>query len=121
MATRGTTLNPGYRSGSHWATCDSCGFQFRSEDLRETWDNRWVCNDDYEVRHSQDFLRVKKEKISVEQPIRLENTDISVAITCSVVTSSGVAGQAVAGCMIAGALNPISQTLIPSGTFNNEM
>jgi hypothetical protein len=69
VAKRGKSLNPGYVSGSHWADCWSCGFAFRAEDLQETWDGRWVCAEDFEVRHPQDFLRVRPEKISVEQPI----------------------------------------------------
>jgi hypothetical protein len=81
MAKRGKSQNPGYRSGSHWADCFSCGFAFRAEDLKETWDNRWVCDEDFEVRHPQDFLRVRPEKISVDLPILLDNTDNAVTET----------------------------------------
>ncbi len=147
MAKRGISLNPGYRSGSHWAVCDSCGFQFRAEDLRQTWDNHWVCSDDFEVRHPQDFLRVKAEKITVEQPIRpddlsnavLEFPSIDSRIGVAVVdyvmvdreytmlnldfdtnARSSIAGYAQAGDAIAGLAN-LTENLgerIPLGTFN---
>lgn len=69
MAQRGKSLSPGYIAGSHWANCYSCGFEFRAEELRKTWDNRWVCDDDWEPRQPQDFIRGIYEKVSVEQPI----------------------------------------------------
>ena len=81
MAKRGVSKNPGYRASSHWAVCDSCGFQFRAEDLRETWDGRWVCEDDWEPRHPQEFLRVKEEKIAADQPLREDNTDTTIDVT----------------------------------------
>lgn len=74
MAKRGVSSNPGYKPGSHWAVCDSCGFQFRAEELRETWDHRWVCDDDLEPRHPQELLKVREEKVGVDQPIRNDDT-----------------------------------------------
>ncbi len=86
MAKRGVSLNPGYRPGSHWAVCDFCGFQFRSEDLMKTWDNFWVCDDDFEVRHPQDFLRVRSEKIAADEPLRPDDTTDTVSVTFQDVT-----------------------------------
>jgi len=114
MAKRGVSLNPGYRSGSHWAICDSCGFQFRASELKETWDSRWVCSDDYEPRHPQDFLRIKKEKISVDQPIRPDY--ITNIINTNFDGSRAIAGIAIAGVAIAGKSTPYD--VIPQGTFN---
>ena len=74
MAYRGKSRNPGYKSGSHWSNCYSCGFAFRAEDLKLTWDNRWVCDEDWEQRHPQDFLRVLEEKVAAEQPILHDDT-----------------------------------------------
>lgn len=97
MAKRGVTKNPGYKSGSHWAVCDSCGCQFRAEDLKETWDHFWVCDEDFESRHPQDFLRVKEEKIAADQPLKPEDTSNTVSVT-------------------------FAETFtVPSGTFNNEI
>jgi len=98
MAIRGKSKNPGYKKGSHWATCDSCGFVFRAGELRKTWDNFYVCDEDYETRHPQDFLRVREEKISADQPLRPDITTNTVAVTF--------------------VSDPDNQT-IPSGTNNN--
>jgi hypothetical protein len=81
MAKRGVSRNPGYQAGSHWANCYSCGFQFRQEDLRKTWDNRWVCDEDWEPRHPQDFIRGIHEKISVEQPILPDSTATTIDVS----------------------------------------
>lgn len=110
MAKRGISRSPGYKAGSHWAICDSCGFQFRAEELKETWDHRWVCDDDFEVRHPQDFLRVKEEKISVDQPIRPEG---------STATSSGFSLVAIAGLAVAD--ENVAGDSVPGGTFNMEI
>ena len=86
MSKRGVSRNPGYKSGSHWANCDMCDSQFRAEDLKETWDHFWVCEDDYETRHAQDFLRVKEEHIYVDQPIRPSDTSNTISVTFDTVT-----------------------------------
>ena len=112
MAKRGVSLNPGYISGSHWANCDFCDHQFRAEDLQETWDHFWVCDEDYEKRHEQDFLRVRPEVITVQDPIRPSNTDnvIDSAQTIGGTTTTAatwanvqaVTGSAEVGLAIAG-------------------
>jgi len=121
MARRGIPRSPGYVSGSHWAVCDSCGFQFRAEVLMETWDGRWVCDDDFEVRHAQDFLRIRPEQIAVDEPLRAEQLgNIAPATTLGPVTTSApgfgdtsaVAGVAEAGSAIAG-----TDDGIPTATF----
>ena len=121
--TLGKPRNPGYKSGSHWANCWSCGFTFRQEQLKQTWDNRWVCDADFEHRHEQDFLRAKEEKISVGQPI-LHDPDNNVrtsaqtigAVTTTAATfgnTDAVVGYAEAGRAIVG-----TDDAIPDGTFN---
>lgn len=124
MAKRGVSLNPGYHPGSHWAFCDYCWHQFRAEDLQKTWDNLWACDEDFENRHPQDFLRVRAEVISVHEPIRIENTSLTVtsATTIGAVTTtaadfantSAVAGAAEAGLAICG-----TDDGIPTATFGN--
>lgn len=39
------------------ATCDVCGFKYKASDLQERWDGLMVCDEDWEERHPQDFLR----------------------------------------------------------------
>lgn len=46
-----------FEPGKWNVICDTCGFQFKSGELKKTWDGRWVCPDDWEPRHVMDFLR----------------------------------------------------------------
>jgi hypothetical protein len=52
--------------GNWNALCDSCGRKFKALDLKKRWDGLMVCKEDFELRHPSDFLRVQKEKITVE-------------------------------------------------------
>ena len=73
-----------------------------------------VCEEDYELRHPMDFLRVRKEKIAVEF-VRPQGTDTFIN-SCTIEGSSGIAGLAVAGCAVAGKLYappPISMDYMP--------
>lgn len=64
MATKGQrTRNPGYQPGNNWDTCQRCGFEYRASDMLYEWNGLRVCDDCWESRHPQDFLRVDPEKI----------------------------------------------------------
>lgn len=84
-----------------WACiCDSCGFRFPSDKLKRRWDGLMVCNADYELRHPQDFIKVREETLvpSYTRPYPAA-TYVEV---CTVITSQGIAGISVASRMIAG-------------------
>lgn len=49
------TLEP--RLGDWLAICDSCGRKFYASELRRRWDGYMVCDDDFEERQPQDFVR----------------------------------------------------------------
>ncbi len=54
--------------------CDECGFKYRRSQMKERWDHAWVCFNDWEIRHPQESVRGKSEKIAV--PVaRPEGTD----------------------------------------------
>ena len=42
--------------------CDTCGFKYKSSQLRKTWEGWWVCEKCFESRHPQDFVRGKVDK-----------------------------------------------------------
>jgi len=54
-----------YNAGDHNAVCDSCGRKFKASDLKKRWDGLYVCSDDWEPRHSLDFVRSYPDKITV--------------------------------------------------------
>lgn len=57
-----------YRPGDHLAICDSCGLRFYGSELRKNYRGFMVCKDDYETRHPQESIKVKKERIKVDNP-----------------------------------------------------
>lgn len=54
-----------YTSGQWNCICDVCGKKIKSGKSRHRWDGFVVCEDDWEERHSQDFVRARQDKISV--------------------------------------------------------
>lgn len=92
------TPNPDYKSGDNWVTCDVCGFDIYASDIKKRWDGLLVCEDDYELRHPQDFVRARKDKISADI-VNPSPEDITKDITLS---DGG------------------ASTDIPDGTFNED-
>ena len=54
-----------YTSGQWNLICDVCGRKIKSGKSRHRWDGFVVCEEDYETRHPQDFVRARQDKISV--------------------------------------------------------
>lgn len=50
-----------FRPGENKSCCPVCGKEYRATEFRKRWDGLWVCPRDYEVRHPQDFVRVKPD------------------------------------------------------------
>jgi len=63
-----------YIPGDFWRICDRCGRRFRQSETLKTWDGLWVCKNDWEPRHPQDFVTGREDKQSVPEP-RPETTD----------------------------------------------
>jgi hypothetical protein len=91
-----------WKPGRWKAICDVCGFEFKSDQLRDRWDGLKVCHKDWESRHPQDFIRARKETI-VPPWTRPEPADtFDNAPACYIYTVSAYAGLATAGCAQAG-------------------
>jgi len=54
-----------YKSGDWNVTCDVCSKKIKASKSYKRWDGFIVCADDFEMRHPQDFVRAKQDKISV--------------------------------------------------------
>ncbi len=120
MSKKGITINPGYRSGSHWAICDLDGRQYRAEELIETWSGLWVNEDDFEPRHPQDSLRVRQQRFFVTAAIRPADVTNVIDPTWAFYANneSAAVGRLVVGIGKVGRdYDPDLQ--LPSGTFNN--
>lgn len=79
----------GYIPGDFWRMCSTCGFQFRASQTFRTWDNRYVCAEDFETRHPQDFVRGRKDIQNVPNP-RPEPPDVFVGPTAPLLTENDV-------------------------------
>jgi hypothetical protein len=51
------SYSPRYDRGDWAAVCDSCGRKMKGSELRQRWDGLKVCQDDWEPRQPQDFVR----------------------------------------------------------------
>lgn len=54
-----------YSSGDWLIICDSCGKKIKASESKQRWDGFRVCKEDWEARHSMDFIRARADKISV--------------------------------------------------------
>jgi hypothetical protein len=53
------------RVGDYNAICDVCGRKFKFSRLRQKWDNTWACEQDWEPRQPQDYLKGIMDNMSV--------------------------------------------------------
>lgn len=91
-----TTFVPG-----QWnAICDRCGGNFKSGELRRTWQGFMVCAKDWEPRHPQDFVRGVKDDMT-PQWTRPRPVDIFTTFPVGLPPSEPFTGSAVAGVAVA--------------------
>lgn len=86
-----------YKAGDYNAICDICGFRFKASQLKKNWKNEYVCEADFELRHPQEFIRVRPEKIAVPWS-RPEGEDDFLFI-CYIWARSAYADLGEADCM----------------------
>jgi hypothetical protein len=46
-----------FKDGDWNGICDQCGRKYKATKLKQTWDGMRECNQCWEVRHPQDFVR----------------------------------------------------------------
>ena len=110
---RGHTKNPGFEGGNHWLVCDVCGFEYRHNVMKKRWDGLVVCPEDFELRHPQDFVRVKEEDVSAKGLVRPGTEDNFIEVAC--LDHSAIPGEAIPGCAVPGGY--IEDDQIPESTF----
>lgn len=77
----------GYIPGDFWRCCDVCGFNYRASQTFKRWDGLWVCREDFETRHPQDFVRGRKDVQNVPSP--RPETDVFIGPTEALTTEQG--------------------------------
>jgi len=72
-----------YKSGDWNLICDVCSIKIKASESKKRWDGFIVCKGCWEPRHSMDFIRTRKEKISVPftRPIPQDNYTSTSYIT----------------------------------------
>ena len=75
-------------SGEHNITCDVCSKKVKSGLIKKRWDGFLVCPDDFEMRHPQDFVRARQDKISVPFT-RPRPVDVFVIVDYDMYVDSG--------------------------------
>lgn len=80
------------------ALCDICGLKFKSSELRKDWRNLMVCRNDFELRHPQDFLRVRGDTPAVPWT-RPDPSPTFVGPACFIWSQSAYADLGTADCM----------------------
>lgn len=104
-----------YKRNSANAICDVCGLKYKLDQLKKRWDGVWVCADDYEERHPQEFIRSKPDsnKLVIVKP----RPPMVFTQMCTIQGRSGVVGLATVGCSIVGNsyTGPGGLTLLETG------
>lgn len=86
--------------GTWLAICDRCGFEFPSHMLRKDWQGLMVCEEDFETRHPQDFIRgIPDNPTPPWTRPALPDTFVHV---CDLWTSSAYADYGTADCATVG-------------------
>ncbi len=57
------TVQGVYIPGDNYFLCPVCGFKKRVSEGRRRWDNEFVCVNDWEPRHPQEFVRGRADKM----------------------------------------------------------
>lgn len=97
-----------YKSGDYWIICDVCGKKIKASHSKHRWDGFIVCDKDFEHRHSQDFIKVRQDKITVPfQRPRPADIFTSVSyqgntLTCTPMSKFGIPSIGIAGCATSG-------------------
>jgi hypothetical protein len=77
-----------YASGQFNVICDVCGKKIKAHKAKHRWDGFVVCEDDWEERQPQDFVRARQDKISVPFT-RPRPVDVFVIVDYAMYVDSG--------------------------------
>ena len=69
-----------YKSGDWNIFCDACGKKMKASHAKHRWDGLIVCDEDFEHRHSMDFIKVRPDRITVPFT-RPQSTDTYIHTT----------------------------------------
>jgi hypothetical protein len=71
---------PRYDKGNWIAMCDVCGRKYKASALTKRWDGLMCCQEDWEIRQPQDFVRGVLDT-QIAPWLRTEPSDSFIAVT----------------------------------------
>lgn len=79
----GSAKSRGAKIGDYKAVCDRTGFRVYASECRYQWDGIFVRTKNWEIRHPQDFIKAKKDNLTVpvarpEQKILVPVEDVDI-------------------------------------------
>ena len=83
-------------SGEWNLTCDVCSKKIKAHEAKHRWDGLIVCSEDWEQRHSQDFVKANTDKITV--PFQRPVPPDVFTFVCTPYTTQGIADMGVSDC-----------------------
>lgn len=82
------SYRPTYQRGEWKAVCDICGREYKASELRKRWDNFMVCQNDWEPRQPQDFVRGVAD-YQAPPYTRPETSDVFLPVTYQIYVQPG--------------------------------
>jgi hypothetical protein len=104
-----------YLSGEFNLVCDVCSKKIKAHESRHRWDGLIVCKDDWEIRHEQDFVKARQDKITI--PFQRPIPTLVFEQVCNLATSSAYANLATADCARADTTYGMSYTELLETTY----
>lgn len=108
--------SPGWEQGNHWGECQRCSLIFRTSDLRKEWTGLKVCNECWEPRHPQDFVKSISEDTSARGIVSPETQDTYKSLSYNIAINPARAGIARAGDSRSGFVVP--DNTLPVSSFS---
>lgn len=106
-----------FKLGDWNARCDRCGRKRKGSELRQQWNNLWVCPEHWEPRQPQDFVRSIVENPT--PPFVRNPSDVFVqdgaGAFCTPTGRTAIAGVGIAGCAVAGFIDPAYDPNVDDG------
>ena len=90
-----------YQGGDWNATCFLCGAKRKASTLKKHWKGYWVCENHWEERHTQDYVRPVQDVQTVPWSQPQWNNDIHIYV-CDINGRSAIPALAIGGCMMPG-------------------
>ena len=97
-----------YAPGDWNGTCYECGRKFKASTMLRHWQGYWVCQQHWEPRQAQDFVRSINDVQTApwQQPV-----STIIGTMCTPNGCSAVPGYAMPGCATPGYLSPFFNVL----------